>query len=663
MQDEDSGSATDSDRLSDMTTAQEVLEKYRRPPSPTIEPVLGDFETPPPEDTPSLDRKIEQLRRCIPEPHDSPDSPVRPSLERIAADYLGLADIPRGWLDNAIRRQSQQSIALRVGHNSYERSFAFKARIFDNPIRRAPFTDKGVRTKRSDAPLDTKSDSDGSEDEDSDMDGEDNDIAILRRLRTPVPLRGSDSLRRLNVIIETPADRSIRESDRQLRFALTIIKAGAEKARADSNKSSKYALPRTALVPELEVADGDFRLTAHQRDGIGQLRHLEIECGAWGLSDDPGLGKTLQAIVLFILERGKEPTLVVVPLGLIPYWKGEFARVPSLTVGVYYEEGKTMTQDAMLNFDIVLTTYETIAREYAPIQTALDDWPNVRMGETNKIVKPGKRKGSKDEFKTVSLQTTRAHSKLYTMCWHRVVLDEAHRIRNIDTGVSKAACSLQARVRGYITGTPMQNDYSDIYALARFLHLEPWNRSDIFHQCFIHKVKTNRPISSAASPLDNDMANALAAVRNFFTVRRKRNQMFDGEPITGVRDPIHTDVFVHLDADAQSVQDEIRDLWDTAYRAVLVDEKKEGESSGPPDRPDVLKELTHGQLNAMHPQLLEAKYGDLGTKDLGLPSKGDVDERLAMVRGTSIEAIFFTHTRLQLASRREKSAVSHLSTK
>ena len=59
--------------------------------------------------------------------------------------------------------------------------------------------------------------------------------------------------------------------------------------------------------------------------------------------------------------------------------------------------------------------------------------------------------------------------------WRRVVLDEAHTIKNPLTEVAHACCMIQAARRWCLTGTPIQNSLDDLYSLVRFLGHEPWD--------------------------------------------------------------------------------------------------------------------------------------------------------------------------------------------
>ena len=58
--------------------------------------------------------------------------------------------------------------------------------------------------------------------------------------------------------------------------------------------------------------------------------------------------------------------------------------------------------------------------------------------------------------------------------WKRVILDEAHCIKNPTTAVSKGCCALKGGKRWVVTGTPIQNSLQDVYGLLKFLKHEPW---------------------------------------------------------------------------------------------------------------------------------------------------------------------------------------------
>ena len=64
---------------------------------------------------------------------------------------------------------------------------------------------------------------------------------------------------------------------------------------------------------------------------------------------------------------------------------------------------------------------------------------------------------------------------LFTIKWRRVVLDEAHTIKNRSTLVAQGCNRIDATRRWCVTGTPMQNGIQDLYSLIKFLNHQPWS--------------------------------------------------------------------------------------------------------------------------------------------------------------------------------------------
>ncbi len=75
---------------------------------------------------------------------------------------------------------------------------------------------------------------------------------------------------------------------------------------------------------------------------------------------------------------------------------------------------------------------------------------------------------------------TQAHelrqSMLLQIAFDRIILDEAHVIRNPKSAISMAVCRLRANRRWAVTGTPVQNKELDMYSLLRFLRVSPFDQ-------------------------------------------------------------------------------------------------------------------------------------------------------------------------------------------
>ena len=188
--------------------------------------------------------------------------------------------------------------------------------------------------------------------------------------------------------------------------------------------------------------DGALRATLrpYQRDGLNWLHFVTgLGLGAC-LADDMGLGKTIQVLALLLCIRQDAaagealPSLLVIPASLLGNWRAEAARfAPSLRLCFLHpseidrtklEEIAAAPREGLVGHDLVITTYGMLTR-----QTWLHDQP-----------------------------------------WRLVVLDEAQAIKNPGTRQSRTVRKLQAGSRVVLTGTPVENNLGDLWALFDFLN-------------------------------------------------------------------------------------------------------------------------------------------------------------------------------------------------
>ncbi|KAK5653426.1 hypothetical protein OQA88_8911 [Cercophora sp. LCS_1] len=194
-----------------------------------------------------------------------------------------------------------------------------------------------------------------------------------------------------------------------------------------------------------------------------------------GIVADPmGLGKTLAMIALIASDaynpmldysenlsgvlgaESSEITLIIVPPALLGTWEEELRShvTPQCLPWLLYHGKSRPTDHSQLEgVAIVLTTYHTVSIE----------------GRS---------------------PSGRRSSLLFSMKWRRMVLDEAHFIRNADSQMARAICALDAVSRWAVTGTPIQNHINDLAALLKFLNVYPYSEKRVFDADISHHWKS-----------------------------------------------------------------------------------------------------------------------------------------------------------------------------
>ncbi len=166
------------------------------------------------------------------------------------------------------------------------------------------------------------------------------------------------------------------------------------------------------------------------------------------LSDDMGMGKTMQVIALLLHSKATGPTLIVCPLSVLSQWESELRRrvAPgTLKVVVFHGPNRATSVSELQSCDVVLTTYATLSLE-----------GNEAADRSSK-------------------KRQRPKQLVLEMEWYRVVLDEAHQIKDRSTKTAKSCFQIKATRRWAVTGTPVQNKLDEIQSLLMFIKAEPYD--------------------------------------------------------------------------------------------------------------------------------------------------------------------------------------------
>lgn len=160
------------------------------------------------------------------------------------------------------------------------------------------------------------------------------------------------------------------------------------------------------------------------------------------------------------LRYNSRATLLICPLSTVANWEEQIKahiRKNAIKSIVYHGTNRTNNSDDLKDYDIVITTYSVVAADA----------------------------DSRSQF--------RKYNPLAEVNWFRIVLDEAHIIREQSTNQSKTVCALAGSRRWAVTGTPVQNRLEDLGALFKFLRIKPFDEPRNFAQYILSPFKSADP--------------------------------------------------------------------------------------------------------------------------------------------------------------------------
>nr|XP_031835542.1 transcription termination factor 2 isoform X1 [Nomia melanderi] len=377
------------------------------------------------------------------------------------------------------------------------------------------------------------------------------------------------------------------------------------------------------------------KLMPHQQHALAWLLWREQQKPPGGvLADDMGLGKTLTMISLIIASieqkklkdsddasddewtdsttplRHKGGTLVVCPASLLSQWDKEISsrcKRGMLSVEVYHGTNRESVPKRLAKNDVVITTYNILTRE-------------------------------------VKSRTT-----VYKIRWERVILDEAHIIRNHKSQASEAVCCLAANKRWALTGTPIQNKEMDLYSILKFLKCSPFDDLRVWKRWVDNKNAAGR--------------QRLATVMKTLMLRRTKQELQAKGALGSLPDKCVEEVMVKLDPQEQLVYEKVL-IYSRTLFAQFLSQRAEKDhmydlASGKYDKPTFLSnpnkdtQFTKAQNRLLsmhadvktheilvlllrlrqicvHPSLIHAMLDQEDMKESGITETENMDPKLIM---------------------------------
>ncbi|AET37706.1 DNA translocase Ecym_1481 [Eremothecium cymbalariae DBVPG len=239
-------------------------------------------------------------------------------------------------------------------------------------------------------------------------------------------------------------NKSLRNRDSSRHYRKTEKEEDAELIQDEEGRLSE-----TTVLTESPNYVKAGKLREYQIYGLNWLISLHENKLSGILADEMGLGKTLQTIsflgYLKFIKNIDGPFIVVVPKSTLDNWKREFSKwTPDVRTLILQGDKETrakLLEDRILScdFDVLITSYEMVIKEKAALKK---------------------------------------------FAWQYIVIDEAHRIKNEQSTLSQIIRLFYSKGRLLITGTPLQNNLHELWALLNFLLPDVFGESEVFDEWF-----------------------------------------------------------------------------------------------------------------------------------------------------------------------------------
>ncbi|RDC65632.1 DEAD/DEAH box helicase [Adhaeribacter pallidiroseus] len=256
------------------------------------------------------------------------------------------------------------------------------------------------------------------------------------------------------------------------------------------------------------------QLRPYQEQGFKWLHYLHQHQLGGCLADDMGLGKTLQAITMLstVYPAQQQPSLIVMPKSLLFNWENELRKFnPALTSYTYYATTRDLAE--AVKHHLILTTYAILRNDI-------------------------------EKFKEQAFYYT--------------ILDESQNAKNLNSQVSKAVLLLNGQHRLALSGTPVENNLTELYTLFRYLNPAMFGSADEFNRYYTLPIQQNS---------DKEVAAELRRKVYPFILRRLKKDVIQELP-----SKIEQTLFVEMAEEQQRLYEERRRYYQTFLKNQIIQE-------------------------------------------------------------------------------------------
>lgn len=372
--------------------------------------------------------------------------------------------------------------------------------------------------------VDMHTEDNGDEDlagENNASDVEDDQVSVLRKRKS----KAITSLQDDDGTNATPSRRSKRKAEPRRRKAVSPVDSERD-GDVDENDGDEDFNPSEAASQEesRKREDADDSETEDCYSGA-DIELSSVPKRRRLFSHSNGTSTDVRSVLMSsanTLDTSRGGTLIVCPTSVLTQWMNEIklhVKPGFVRSAAYYGAGRRdASAICAAAADVVVTTYGVLESEY-----------NGDEGDENE-------------------------GGLFGLKWRRVILDEAHCIRNRMTRSAKAAYHVQAERRWCVTGTVIHNHINDVFSLLHFLQLKPWSSWAFWKRGVVANLDSKNSASQkTAMSLVRDIISSV-------TIRRKKSTKdSNGQPIVQL-----TKKNVELVSLVPSAEE--RDFYDALYK-------------------------------------------------------------------------------------------------